>query len=109
MEVIWEKKGNGVYLLKNEGFLKMEMTLKMAMALKKNEGHLRRKMASKWRRELGNLLMWKFYGAHELCESEFLMIFSLRNSIMSKEGLWGNIGSGEVCCRFSIICAQNVV
>ena len=27
---------------------------------------------------------------------------------MSKEELWGNIGSEEVCCRFSIVCAQKL-
>ena len=32
----------------------------------------------------------------------------LRNSIMFKEELWGNIGSEEVCWRFSIVCGQKL-
>ena len=83
------------FIVKNEGLLKMEM------AFKNGDGS---KMENGIRKTIDVKILWG-----SLCESEYSMIFRLRNSIMSKEGLWGNIGSGEVCCRFSIICAQNVV
>ena len=73
----------------------------MEMTFKNGDGS---KMENGIRKTIDVKILWC-----SLCESEFLMIFCLRNSIMSKEGLWGNIGSGEVCCRFFIICAQNVV
>ena len=92
MEVIWEKRQWSL-LLKNEGFLKMEMTFKNGDGSKMENG-IRKTIDVKilW----GSLWKWIFDDN------------GLRNSIMSKEELWGNIGSEEVCCRFSIVCAQKL-